>query len=206
MQAIISALGLAKSWLSTSSPRLVLLLVRVTIRPAARETMNAGTWLTRPSPMRQLGVERQAWKQAPAVLEHADVEAAEDVDEGDDDSGDGIAADEFAGTVHGSVEVGFVGDVGPALAGFGFVDGAGVEIGVDGHLLAGHGVQGESGGDFRDARGAFGDHDELNHEDDDEDDDADGERAVGDEIGEGVDRLRRRCSWRSWDRRRGRRR
>ncbi len=52
----ISALGLANSWLRISSPRLVLLLVRVTIRPAASETMKAGTWLTRPSPMRQLGV------------------------------------------------------------------------------------------------------------------------------------------------------
>ena len=63
-------------------------------------------------------------------------------------------------------------------AGLGFVDDAGVEIGVDRHLLAGHGVQGEAGRDFRDAAGALGDDDELNDDDDDEDDDADGQRAA----------------------------
>ena len=36
--AMISALGLAKTWPSISSPRLFLLLVRVTIRPAPSES------------------------------------------------------------------------------------------------------------------------------------------------------------------------
>ena len=75
------------------------------------------------------------------------------------------------------------------FSGLGFVDDAGVEIGVDGHLFAGHRIQSESSGDFGDSRGAFGDDRELNDHDDDEDDDADGQRALGDEIGEGVDHL-----------------
>ncbi len=120
------------------------------------------------------------------MLEHADVETSEDVDEGDDNAGDGIAADEFAGTVHGTVEVGFLCDIRTAFSSFGFADDAGIKIGVDRHLLAGHGVQGETGGDFRDSRGAFGDDGELNDDDDDEDDDADGERTLGDEVCEGV--------------------
>ena len=69
------------------------------------------------------------------------------------------------------------------------------EIGVDGHLLAGHRVQCESRGDFADTRCTFGDHDKLNDDDDHEDDDADGERAACDEIGERLhDLARRRAS------------
>ena len=49
--AMISALRLGEELASISSPRFLRLLVRVTIRPAASETMNAGTWLTRPSPI-----------------------------------------------------------------------------------------------------------------------------------------------------------
>ncbi|MGY4439605.1 hypothetical protein ACVW04_002387 [Bradyrhizobium sp. LM2.3] len=35
---------------------------------------------------------------------HADDDAAENVDRGDDQAGDGVAADEFRGTVHGAEE------------------------------------------------------------------------------------------------------
>ena len=126
---------------------------------------------------RQLGVDLGRFGEGHALLDHADHEAAEDVDERDDDAGDRVAADELAGTVHRPVEVGLLRDLLAAALGLGLVDDAGVQVGVDRHLLAGHGVQGEPGGDFADARGALGDHDELNHEDDDEDDDADDERS-----------------------------
>ena len=46
------------------------------------------------------------------------------------------------------------------------VDDAGVQVGVDRHLPAGHAVQGKAGGHFADARGALGDHDELDDDDD----------------------------------------
>ncbi len=84
----------------------------------------------------------------------------------DDDAGDGVAADELAGTVHGAEEVGLAGDFLAAALGLVLVDDAGVQVGVDRHLAAGHAVQGESGGDFADARGALGDHDELDDDDD----------------------------------------
>ena len=53
-------------------------------------------------------------------LEHADHQAADDVDQRDDDAGDGVAADELAGTVHGSEEVGLLRDFGAAALGFVF--------------------------------------------------------------------------------------
>ena len=160
-------------------------MLRVTSKPAASEIRNAGTWLTRPSPIVSCVKSSAASPKRHAVLDDADDEAADDVDERDDDAGDGVAADELAGTVHRPVEVGLLRDFLAAALGFALVDDAGVQVGVDRHLLAGHAVQGEAGGDFADARGALGDHDELNDDDDDEDDDADDDLAVaGDELGE----------------------
>ena len=83
------------------------------------------------------------------------------VDRDDDDGGDRVALHELRGTVHRAVEVGFFGDLRAAALGLVFVDEAGVEVGVDRHLLAGHRVEGESGGDFGDATGTVRDHDEL---------------------------------------------
>ena len=52
-----------------------------------------------------------------AVRDHADGEAADDVDEQDQDAGDGIAAHELAGAVHGAVEVRFRAHFGAARRG-----------------------------------------------------------------------------------------
>ena len=128
-------------------------------------------------------------KDSMIVLEDADREAADDVDECDDDAGDRIAADELARTVHRSVEVGFLRDVRAALAGLVLADQAGVQVGVDRHLLAGHRVQGEARRDFRDAARAVRDHDELDHDQDHEDDHADRVVAADDEGAEGLDDL-----------------
>jgi len=116
-------------------------------------------------------------------------DAADDVHGGDDQAGLGVAADEFAGSVHGPVEFALLDDLGAPLVGLALGDDAGVEVGVDGHLLAGHGVQGESRRHFADALGALGDDDELNDDEDQEDDHADDEAAAGDEAAEGLDDL-----------------
>jgi hypothetical protein len=128
----------------------------------------------------------------------------------DDDRGDRVALDELGGTVHRAVEVGLGGDLLAAPSRLVLVDEAGVEVGVDGHLLAGHRVEGESGGDLGDAAGAVGDDDELDDHQDDEDDQADDERAADDEVAERVDDLtggsRRgaRVGWRTGSSRAGR--
>ena len=43
------------------------------------------------------------------MLEDTDGHAADQVDEQDQQAGDGVTAHEFAGTVHGAVELGFLG-------------------------------------------------------------------------------------------------
>ena len=48
------------------------------------------------------------------------------------------------------------------MRGLGAVDGAGAEVGVDRHLLAGHGVEHEARAHLGHALAALGDHDELN--------------------------------------------
>ena len=127
----------------------------------------------------------QRLRNAHALLHDADGEAANHVDESDEHGGDGVAAHEFAGAVHGPVEIGLLFDAAPAFAGLRFVNDAGVEFGVDGHLFAGEGVQGEAGRHFGDAPGALGDHDEIDHDEDEEDHQADHVIAAHDEIAEG---------------------
>ncbi len=93
-------------------------------------------------------------------------------------------------TVHRAVEVGLVGDLVPAACGPRCSSiSAGVEVGVDRHLLAGHGVEGEPGGDLGDAAGTVGDDDELDDDQDQEDDQADDDRAADDEVAERLDDL-----------------
>src|SRR5690606_24262965 len=115
--------------------------------------------------------------------------AADNVDDGDQDAGDGVAADELGSTVHGAVEVGLPGDFGPPGPGFFFIDQPGVEVGIDAHLLTRHGVQGEAGGHLGHALGAPGDDDELADDQDEEDDEADYGVAAHHEAAELLDRL-----------------
>ena len=91
----------------------------------------------------------------PAFAIHDD--ATHQVDEGGDQGHDGVALDELGGTVHGAEEVRFPLDVAAALPGGLFVNKAGAEVRVDSHLLTGHGVQGEPGGDLGHTLGALGD-------------------------------------------------
>ena len=137
--------------------------------------------------MRQLRKDFGRFGKRHPFLGDADDEAADDIDQRDDDAGDRVAADEFAGTVHRPEEIGLLGDFFAAALGLFFVDGAGVQVGVDRHLPARHAVQGKAGGHFADARGTLGDHHELNHDDDDEDDHADDQPIARDEIAKALD-------------------
>ena len=85
------------------------------------------------------------------LLGDADDDAADDVDEDDQQARDRVAAHEFRRTVHRAEEAAFVFQRLAALLGDLLVDQAGGEIGVDRHLLARHGVEVEARRDFRDA-------------------------------------------------------
>ena len=102
------------------------------------------------------------------VLHHPDEHSADDVDGCDDDPGHGVAAHELGGTVHGPEELGLLLQLLAAALGLLVVDQAGRQVGIDGHLLAGHGIEGEARRYFGDAGGALGDHHEVDDHQDDE--------------------------------------
>jgi hypothetical protein len=123
------------------------------------------------------------------LLGDADDDAADDIDEGDEQAGDGIAAHELRGAVHGAKERGLVLErLAPRLRAL-LVDQSRVEVRVDRHLLAGHGVEGEAGRDLGDAARALGDDDEVHDHQDREDDDSDDEIAAHHELAEGLDHV-----------------
>ena len=121
------------------------------------------------------------------MLRHADGEPANDVDEQDQDASDGVTTHELAGAVHGAEEGRFFLHLGAAALGLVLVDEASVQVGIDRHLLAGHGVQGEARGHLGNALCALGDHDEVDDHEDGEHDQADGEVAADQEVAEGLD-------------------
>ncbi len=105
----------------------------------------------------------------------------------DQHAGDGVALHELGGAVHGTVEGALVLQFLASPARLGLVDEARRKVGVDGHLLAGHGVEAEARAHFGDAARALGDDHEADDGQDDEDDDADDEVAAHDERAERLD-------------------
>ena len=122
-----------------------------------------------------------------AALHHAERDAADHVDDDDDDSGDRVTLDELRRAVHRTVEVGLGGDLRAALPRLDVGDQPCVEVGVDRHLLTGHGVEGEPRTHLGHALGTLGDDDELDDDEDEEDDGADDERAADGHVAECLD-------------------
>ena len=127
------------------------------------------------------------------MLQHADGESAHDADEQNQNARDGIAAYEFGCTVHGAEETRFVAHFTAAALGFFFVNQAGIQVGIDGHLFAGHGVQGEACRHLGNALGALGHHNEVDDHQDHKHDQAYGKVAANQEVAEGLDH-RARCT------------
>ena len=123
--------------------------------------------------------------QRQTVLANANGQAADQVDEQNQQAGNGVTADEFGGTVHGAEEVRLLRQL--SAAGFGgfLVDHAGIEVGVDGHLLAGHGVQRKAGVDLGDAACALGHHKEVHDHQDRENNETHHVVATNDELAKG---------------------
>ena len=126
-----------------------------------------------------------------AVLGDADDGPADDVDHGDDHACDAVTLDELHGAVHGAVHLAFLTHALAAGLGLGHVDDPGAHVRVDGHLLARHGVQGETGPDLGHALGAFGDDQKLHDGQNEEDHGTDHEIATQGEVAESEDDLAR---------------
>ena len=92
------------------------------------------------------------------MLQEPHDHAADDVDKKNNQACDGVAFDELRGTVHGAEEVGLLRNLFAALLRGLLVDYAGIEIRINGHLLAWHRIESESGGHFGDAARTFGNH------------------------------------------------
>ncbi len=107
------------------------------------------------------------------MIREPDDDAADQVEDDDDERGDRVAFDEFSGAVHCAVEIGFSLDRCALAACALGVEQSGVHFGIDRHLFAGHRVQREPRGNFGDASRARRDHDKLNRNEDREDDEAD---------------------------------
>src|SRR3546814_8866350 len=94
------------------------------------------------------GIGVRGLAQRHVVLQHADRETAEQVDDDDDDAGDRIALDELHRAIEAAVQLAFHFQV-PALAPrLVLVDESRAQVGVDRQLLAGHRVEGEARGDL----------------------------------------------------------
>ena len=182
--ATSGALRCSKIWSPMSLPRSLSDAERVTMMPVAIEISSAGIWARQAVADRQQRELVHGLAERDALLDDADDDAADEVDQRDHDAGDGVALDELRGAVHRAVEVGLLGDLGAALARLLVGDLARVEVGVDRHLLARHRVEGEARGDLGHAPGAVRDDDELDDDEDQEDDQADDDVAADDEVAE----------------------
>jgi len=137
----------------------------------------------------QDGIGVQRVRSRHPVHQDTDQDAADHVYDHDHDGGHRVALDELAGAVHSSVEVGFPLDVlALLLGGFG-VEKPRVQVGIDGHLLTGHGVQGEAGCHLGDTLGTVRDHHDLDDDQDDEHDEADDQVAAHGHLAEHRDQV-----------------
>ena len=123
------------------------------------------------------------------MLHHPDDEAADDVDKEDHDARNGIPFDKLGGTIHGAVEVSFLGYILTTLLRLFLIDKAGVQIGIDGHLFARHRIKGKTGTHFRDPPGTLGNDHKVDDHQDGENDDADRIVAADHHVTERLDHM-----------------
>ncbi len=101
--------------------------------------------------------------QGQPLLPDPDDQSTKDIDQHDQDAGDGITTHKLTGTVHGAVEICLTPDLLPADASFLVGQKAGGKISINGHLLARHGIQREAGRHLGHPAGTLGDDHKVNH-------------------------------------------
>ena len=121
----------------------------------------------------QNGVCLHRLSHAHVALDDANADAADDVDQRDDNARDGIAANKLASTVHRTIKICFLRQLLAPRAGLIFLDETGVQLGVNRHLFARHGVQREPRRHFGNTTGTFGNDHEVNQRENDKHHEAD---------------------------------
>src|SRR5262249_52644492 len=102
-------------------------------------------------------------------------------------AGNGITPDELAGTVHGSVKIGLLLNCLTPPPGLLLIEQAGVEIGINGHLFARHGIESKTCRDFRNTPGALRDDHKVDDDEDTKHDDPNHEIAADNKVPKGFD-------------------
>ena len=122
--------------------------------------------------------------QRQAMLNGTQHQPADNVDGQDQHTRDRVALHELGRAVHRTVEICLGRHLGAAQASLVGGQQPGVQIGVDRHLLAGHGVEREPRGDLRHSPRALGDDDQVDDHQDGEDENTDNIVAADQEIAE----------------------
>ena len=132
-------------------------------------------------------VRAAGFRQRHALLHNANKDAAQNVHGDHEDAENRVALHVLGGTVHGAVKVGGARDFIATDACFLFVNQTRRQVGVDGHLLAGHRVEGKTRRHFGNTSGTLGDDDEIDADEQQEDDNADSVVAADDKLAERLD-------------------
>ncbi len=163
--------------------------------PMAVDIRNAGNVVTSALPMESSAKVFRASSGERPIVRHADDDAAGQIQTDDHERCDGVALHELSGAVHRAVEVGLALYRRALPARAVGVDCAGMHVGVDRHLFAGHRIEREPRRDLGDALRSARNHDELNRNQNGKHDQPDDEIAVHDEFAEcrndGADGARR---------------
>ncbi|MNI08442.1 hypothetical protein D3C73_614800 [compost metagenome] len=110
---------------------------------------------------------------------HTDNETANQIDQQNDNTCDGVTLDKFTGTVHRPEKVGFAFNLASTFAGLLFINHAGVQIGIDTHLFAGHRIQCKPGAYLGYTFRTFSNNNELHDDKDQEDNESNSDLSPG---------------------------
>ena len=163
------AFGWVKSCVTISLPRLDSLAALVTMIPAAVDVRSAGICANKTLTDCQYGIDGKRLIDRHAFLNNTNYQSADDIYKDNNDTGNGIAPDKLAGTIHCAIKVGLHLNLFSSSAGRRIIDEAGVEVGIYAHLFARHGIEGKPRGHFSDTTGAFCDYDKVNNHEDKKD-------------------------------------
>ena len=135
----------------------------------------------------QDGVGLEGLRHGHAIVDGPHGHADDQVQEDDQQPGDGIALHELGGAVQRAEERRLLLLPSPPLARLLVVDGARGHVAVDRELLARHAVEGEAGADLRHPAGTLRDHDEVHDQQHAEHHDPEQQVAAHHEVGEALD-------------------
>jgi len=117
-----------------------------------------------------------------SVLRYPDEQTAHNVDQQNKHASDRITADKLRGTVHGAEKIGLLRDFFSSLKGSFLIDHAGIQIGIDCHLLTRQRVESETRDNLGGSACTLGHNDEIDDHQNDKNDEADDVIAGDDEL------------------------